>query len=168
MDYDGDPATGPLTDANGDHYDVALNLTTLESERVYDNSDNDQTGMKLYTLDGTLITAAWGQDPATSQGGSPFLDLGTTVLPFPIASVEKTSDLVVDENSNGLIDTVGLDEDKKVVSELETTDALELEFAVHTGIGVLQKRQEALECIQVDALALVVTHCRDANCLGEV
>jgi hypothetical protein len=32
----------------------------LESARVYDNSDNDQTGMRLYTLDGTLITTAWG------------------------------------------------------------------------------------------------------------
>ena len=26
VDYDGDPATGPLIDANGDHYDVDLNL----------------------------------------------------------------------------------------------------------------------------------------------
>ncbi len=104
VDYDGDPATGPLIDANGDHYNVALNLAMLESARVYDNTDNDQTGMRLYTLDGTLITAAWGQDPANSLGGSPFLDLGTTVLPFPIASVEKTSALVVDDNSNGLID----------------------------------------------------------------
>ena len=104
VDYDGDPTTGPLTDANGDHYDVDVNLAMLESARVYDDSDNDQTGMKLYTLDGTLITAAWGQDPANSLGGSPFLDLGTTVLPFPIASVEKTSAHVVDDNSNGLID----------------------------------------------------------------
>jgi uncharacterized repeat protein (TIGR01451 family) len=104
VDYDGDPATGPLIDANGDHYDLALKLSMLESERIYDNSDNDQTGMKLYTLDGTLITAAWGQDPATSQGGAPFLDLGTTVLPFPIASVEKTAALAEDENGNGLID----------------------------------------------------------------
>ncbi len=76
----------------------------LESARVYDNSDNDQTGMRLYTLDGILITAAWGQDPANSLGGAPYLDLGTTVLPFPIASVEKTSASVVDENSNGLMD----------------------------------------------------------------
>ena len=104
VDYDGDPTTGPLTDANGDQYDVALNLSMLESARVYDNSDNDQTGMRLYTLDGILITAAWGQDPANSLGGAPYLDLGTTVLPFPIASVEKTSAIVVDENSNGLID----------------------------------------------------------------
>ncbi len=104
VDYDGDPATGPLTDANGDHYDVALNLAMLESARVYDNTDNDQTGMRLYTLDGTLITAAWGQDPANSGGGAPYLDLGTTVLPFPIASVEKTSAHVVDDNSNGLVD----------------------------------------------------------------
>ena len=104
VDYDGDPATGPLIDANGDHYDVALNLAILESARVYDNSDNDQTGMRLYTLDGTLITAAWGQDPANSEGGAPYLDLGTTVLPFPIASVEKASALVVDNNSNGLVD----------------------------------------------------------------
>ncbi|MDJ0818251.1 MAG: hypothetical protein QNJ58_18705, partial [Desulfobacterales bacterium] len=103
VDYDGDPTTGPLVDANGDRYNVAVALNTLQSAQVYDNTDNDQTGMRLYTLDGTLIAAAWGQDPANSQGGAPFLDLGTTVLPFPVVAVEKISTLVVDLNSNGLI-----------------------------------------------------------------
>ena len=40
--------------------------------------------MKIYTLDGTLITAAWGEDPATAGPGNPDLDIGTTIPPFPV------------------------------------------------------------------------------------
>lgn len=105
VDYDGNPATGPLTDINGDRYDVQLNLATLESRRVFD-PDRDQTGMKLYTLDGTLITAAWGQDPATALPGNPFLDLGTTVLPLPVPIILKSSRLVIDADMDGLVDPV--------------------------------------------------------------
>ena len=95
VDYDGNPATGPLTDSNGHHYDVALSLVALDSVRIFD-PDKDQTGMKLYTLDGTLITAAWGEDPATAGPGNPFLDMGTTVRPFPVAVISKSSTIVVD------------------------------------------------------------------------
>lgn len=103
VDYDGDPTTGPLTDSNGHHYDVALNVAKLESIRIYD-PDHDATGMRLYTLDGVRITAAWGQDPSTAAPGNPYLDLGTTVLPFPVPVVIKTWSLYDDLNMNGLVD----------------------------------------------------------------
>ncbi len=102
IDYDGDPTTGPLTDGNGDNYDVLLTLNAFESVRVFD-PDNDQTGMRLYTLDGTLITAAWGQDPDTAAPGNPFLDMGTTVLPLAIATVEKSATLINDVDLSGSI-----------------------------------------------------------------
>ena len=95
VDYDGNPATGSQTDPRGHKYDVALNLAALDSVRVFD-PDKDQTGMKLYTLNGTLITAAWGEDPATAGAGNPFLDMGTTVRPFPVAILTKTSRITTD------------------------------------------------------------------------
>jgi len=103
VDYDGNPATGPNIDPNGKHYDALLNLAALDSVRIFD-PDKDQTGMRLYTLDGTLITAAWGEDPATAGPGNPYLDMGTTVLPFPVPVVIKSSTLYTDLNSNGQID----------------------------------------------------------------
>ncbi len=96
VDYDGDASTGPNADPNGNRYDVAFNLNRLQQTKVYDNNDNDQTGMKLYTVDGTLITAAWGQDPSTAGSGNPYLDLGTTVPPFPFPQLVKTAQEVSD------------------------------------------------------------------------
>lgn len=96
VDYDGDASTGPNTDPNGNRYDLAFNLNRLQQTKVYDNNDNDQTGMKLYTVDGTLITAAWGQDPSTAGAGNPYLDLGTTVPPFPFPQLIKTAQEVAD------------------------------------------------------------------------
>lgn len=103
VDYDGNPTTGSLTDSNGNHYDTAVSVNALDSVRIFD-PDKDQTGMKLYTLDSTLITAAWGEDPATAAAGNPFLDMGTTVRPFPVAVLTKSSAIVTDNNSNGFAD----------------------------------------------------------------
>ena len=100
VDYNGDRA-GPLTDPRGDKYDVATNLVALQSVRLYD-PDKDQTAMRIYTLDGTLITGAWGQDPAVAGAGNPFLDMGTTVLPFPQAVIRKTSTIYTDNPPSGL------------------------------------------------------------------
>ncbi len=90
VDYDGNPTTGPLVDPNGNHYDVDYLLLPLESLKVYDNSDNDQTGMRLYTLEGGRIATAWGEDPSTANSLTPFLDLGYTVKPLqPRVVVDK-------------------------------------------------------------------------------
>ena len=79
------------------HYDLAA----LDSQRVFD-PDKDQTAMKLYTVDGTLITSAWGQDPATAGPGNPYLDVGTTVLPFPVPVLKKVSSLFTDNSPTGI------------------------------------------------------------------
>ena len=108
VDYDGNPATGPNTDPAGDRYDVALNMIRLQQTKIFDNSDNDQTGIKLYTLDGTPITAAWGPDPATAGPGNPDLDIGTTVPPFPVPRISLVStDLSDGDGDFEPNDTVG-------------------------------------------------------------
>ncbi|MCX6924139.1 MAG: hypothetical protein NT154_13150, partial [Verrucomicrobia bacterium] len=46
--------------------------------------------MRIYTVDGTPISEACGEDPSTAAPGNPYLDLGTTVLPFPVPKITKT------------------------------------------------------------------------------
>jgi uncharacterized repeat protein (TIGR01451 family) len=94
VDYDGNPATGPFIDPNGNHYNLSYIVTALQSIRIYD-PDNDQTGMRVYTVDGTLLTAAWGEDTSTAGTGNPYLDMGYVVFPLPQMSLTKTGVLDV-------------------------------------------------------------------------
>ncbi|MCO6450572.1 MAG: DUF11 domain-containing protein, partial [Caldilineales bacterium] len=109
VDFDGNPSTGPLTDPSGRKYDIHYDLGAFQSQRVYDTSgDNSQTGMRLYTLDGTLITAAWGEDPTTAKPGSPGMDIGYSVPPLPRAVAKKTWSLYADNvGGNGVVDPGG-------------------------------------------------------------
>lgn len=122
VDEDGDPATGPNTDPDGNRYDVACTADNLRSIRIFDdgpglpttppagscivpNGDNDQTGMRIYTVDGTKIAAAWGQDPSLASANQPTeLDMGTTVVPFSTLNAFKDGALLYDANLNGGID----------------------------------------------------------------
>ena len=103
VDWDGDPTTGALVDSEGNRYDQLVGIDSLESVRLFD-SDGDQSGARLYTLDGTLITAAWGQDPVTASAAEPALDLGTTVLPITKVRVLKEGLLIDDVDGDGGID----------------------------------------------------------------
>ncbi len=93
---------GALTDPFGRKYDVHYDVIPFESIKIYDTSDKNQTAMRLFTADGTPITAAWGQDPAVAGTGNPYLDAGTTVLPFPVPVIRKTSILAIDNAPPGL------------------------------------------------------------------
>jgi uncharacterized repeat protein (TIGR01451 family) len=85
--------------------DATVPITTpFESVRLFDTSDGDQTGARIFTTDGTLIAAAWGQDASLAFSNSPALDLGTLVLPLPDVTILKNSSLATDLNGNGLLD----------------------------------------------------------------
>jgi uncharacterized repeat protein (TIGR01451 family) len=101
--YDGNTSAGPNTAPNGLKYDVAYAVTAFESKRIFD-PDKDQTGLRIFTADGTLITGAWGEDPTAASAGNPYLDVGYTVPPLPAVVADKTSGLAVDVNANGLVD----------------------------------------------------------------
>ncbi len=103
-DFDGDPTTGPLTDPNGGRYNAAFQVIADQSLRIFDNTDNDQTGMRVYTLDGTRLAIAWGEDAATAGNALPFLDLGTTVTPDRKILVGKLASITVDNGQPGVID----------------------------------------------------------------
>jgi uncharacterized repeat protein (TIGR01451 family) len=102
VDYDGDNV-GPLTDANGLHYDLLLTLNELQSFRVFD-PDGDQTGMLLYVCDtsGAKLAVAWGQDPLAASAGEPALDMGTGIPPLPAFAAGKGATVVVDADGDGL------------------------------------------------------------------
>ena len=92
----------PLTDPAGGKYSTNFVLSALQSKPIYVPGTNDQTGMRIYTLDNTLLSVAWGEDPAKAPTGNPGLDLGTSVLPFPIPEVTKASTIIHDVPPAGL------------------------------------------------------------------
>ena len=104
VDYDGNPATG-LLGPPGAKYDQAISMNPLESRTIYD-PDGNQTGLKVYTTDGTRIAVAWGQDTCTASAGAPGLDVGTTVLPLASLDFSKSAALAPggDLNGNGVVD----------------------------------------------------------------
>ncbi|HMO05441.1 MAG TPA: SdrD B-like domain-containing protein [Kiritimatiellia bacterium] len=103
VDYDGDPLTGPLIDPFGRRYNFSTNLVRLQSIRISDNTDNDQTGIRLYTLDGIRFSTVWGQDPAIALPGNPYLDMGAAVFPFPTVPAVKEWALIDDLNEDGVV-----------------------------------------------------------------
>jgi len=87
--FDGDlTATGGLESPCGIPYDLAVPLDYLDYYQIFDtiNSDNDQSGLAVYTCDGSIgtkIFAVYGQDAnlaPTPGGGS--IDVGTTMQPL--------------------------------------------------------------------------------------
>jgi len=62
-------------------FDIAVPLNKLHYYQIRDNSDNDQSGLSLYTCDGTAFFAVYGQDPATAVAAYPSLDVGTILSP---------------------------------------------------------------------------------------
>lgn len=104
VNYAGNLATGANTAPNGAKYDVSHVVSKWQSIQIYDATDRDMTGARIFTTDGTRVASAWGEDPAKAGPASPYLDLGTTIVPFPQPAVIKTAKLAVDVNANGLID----------------------------------------------------------------
>jgi len=92
----------PLTDASGNKYSTNFVVSALQSKKIYVPGTNDQTGLTVYTLDGTLLSVAWGEDPAVAGTGNPYLDLGTSVLPFPVPLITKSAVIVTDTPPAGL------------------------------------------------------------------
>jgi len=103
VDNDGDPTTGLFLDPiTNTRYDQSFSLARLQSQRVYDTTggDNDQSGMRLFTNDGTLISTAWGED-TVAPTGLPGFDAGTTVPALPVPEFFKFVDFAPGGDANG-------------------------------------------------------------------
>ena len=66
----------------GMRYDISYPLNALNHKRLLDASDKDQSGLAVFTCDGTKIAAVYGEDPSTAVQGSPSWDVGSTIQPF--------------------------------------------------------------------------------------
>ncbi len=60
-------------------WDQEFLLNRLESVKVFD-PDNDNSGMRVFSTQPIALT--WGQDPVSAGTSSPYLDLGSTILPM--------------------------------------------------------------------------------------
>ena len=63
---------------------------------VSGSGDADMTGARIYSDDGTSIVAAWGQVPGLNSV-QPAIDMGTSVLPFPVIDLQKDAEIVGDD-----------------------------------------------------------------------
>ena len=115
IDYDGDGVV-----------DTTQGVEALEAFRIFDPNDTDQNGLIVSTNDGTLITAAWGQDPENASGAAPAIDVGTTVVPIPLLDIVKTAELVVDLNNDSTVDAGDTIEYTIRVESIGTTTALQV------------------------------------------
>ncbi len=95
--FDGDlSGTSATTSPCGTPYDLAIPINALQSYKILDGSDNDQTGLAVYTCDGTNIAAVWGLNPNGAPPGSPAMDVGYVLEPRCLAQLIIANDDVKD------------------------------------------------------------------------
>jgi uncharacterized repeat protein (TIGR01451 family) len=82
--------------------DQTVAMTRLQTVRLRDitDSDDDNSGMRIFTTDGTLISVAWGED-GTAPTGSPGFDAGTTVPALAVPEFYKFVDFAPGGDLNG-------------------------------------------------------------------
>ena len=82
---------------------LGMRVPALQSIRIFDTNDSDQTGMQLYTRTGPAdvnnpsgtggagckIVVAWGEDPGPASDAQPGFDVGTTIPPLASLSAAK-------------------------------------------------------------------------------
>ncbi len=93
--YDGNVTgtTGSVSPC-GLRYDVSYNVNALNYIKILDNTDNDQSGIAIYTCNGAKIAAVYGEDPKGSSTGIgiAYWDVGSTLQPFCKEKVVVASD----------------------------------------------------------------------------
>jgi uncharacterized repeat protein (TIGR01451 family) len=100
VDFNGDNA-GPLTDPNGNRYDVSYSLRELQQQKILD-PDGDQSGMVVYVLSPSVkLAAVWAQDPSLATASQPGLDVATLIPPLREGGAGKGSSLAVDVGGDG-------------------------------------------------------------------
>jgi len=80
-----------LTSPCGLKYDVAHSINALQSLKIFNPSGN-QTGMTIYTCDGTKIAGVWGQHATNAPAGSPAMDVGYVLDPLCMNQIIVAND----------------------------------------------------------------------------
>lgn len=66
----------------GMRYDATYTLNALNFKRLLDPTDKDQSGLAVFTCDGTKLAAVYGEDASTATVANPSWDVGSTIQPF--------------------------------------------------------------------------------------
>ena len=91
--YDGNVLSGGLGAPNGMRYDVSFTLNALNHRRILNPSAaNSQSGIAIYTSDGTKLAAVYGEDPSTASTANPSWDVGSTIQPFCATKIILAND----------------------------------------------------------------------------
>ncbi|MBX7251401.1 MAG: DUF11 domain-containing protein [Candidatus Promineofilum sp.] len=111
VDFNGD---NDVTDTNVNGLNettsnTGFQVSTLQSARLYDASDLDQTGAYVFTktvannggVGGCNFAAAWGEDPRVASAAAPGLDAGTIIVALRSVETSKDSVLLIDADSSG-------------------------------------------------------------------
>lgn len=112
-----DPITAP-TASESPVYVTASNNTTIHvifsdgstidvpvaalAEVPITASNFNMSGAQFFTDDGTPFIAVWGQRDL-APGGTPSIDAGTSIAPLRALMVQKTFDLQIDNDCNGIV-----------------------------------------------------------------
>ncbi|MCP4124528.1 MAG: tandem-95 repeat protein [Bacteroidetes bacterium] len=123
--YDGDMVDETaLQSPCGVPYDHSVSLGELQYYQVFDNTDKDQSGVTVYTCDGTEIVAVYGEDPnagSPTPTASPALDVGTTIQPMCLQMlILATNDKAVCPPDDFVVIDV-LDNDYGFLTDIDTT-----------------------------------------------
>ncbi|HRP90064.1 MAG TPA: Ig-like domain-containing protein [Edaphocola sp.] len=77
--YNGNITSGGTQSPCGAYYDASFSLTALQGLKIKD-PDHNNSGMAVFTCDGTPISIVWGQEPESgTPTGAPALDVGYRV-----------------------------------------------------------------------------------------
>lgn len=93
--YDGNvTGTSGSVSPCGLRFDAQYNVNALHYIKILDNTDNDQSGIAIYTCNGAKIAAVYGEDPrgSTTGIGVAYWDVGSTLQPFCKEKVIVASD----------------------------------------------------------------------------
>ena len=114
IDWGGDEE-GQYTAPNGDKYDQAVEVGRLQSVSAM-APKLDNTAARLFTTNGMVFTAAWGQDPALPKSRNPFLDMGTTVLPIEVCDFSLKKGETLPRSARALC-CLGMGRDREVQTQ---------------------------------------------------
>lgn len=139
--YDGNlTSSSPTVSPCGLPYDIAVPLNYLDVYKVYDNSDNDQSGVAVYTCDDTAISAIWGQDSyahgSDAPTSSPAQDVGYFLEPRCLQQLVFAND-----------DYVVTDPEKEIIIGVASNDfgfLTTLSTSSITTLGLLQPSNGSL------------------------
>ena len=114
VDWGGD-GQGEHQAPNGEVYDQAVEIGRLQSVSVM-SPNFDNTAARLFTTNGAVFTAAWGQDPARAKNRNPYLDMGTTVLPIEVCDFSLTKGQTLPSSAQALC-CLGMGRHREVMTQ---------------------------------------------------